>query len=156
MVDKLIRTIKALSLKRKSEGSIGFLTTEEENRWYNVAADEKVLDGLLETTLQKGNVIEFEIENGFPKNFTLKEKAPEKQDGSFTEDMITFEELLADAHEKFEEGFTIKTQMIENDWEKQRAIFKATIEITTEGNVYTYEAYGDATQDNCGEMVKKH
>lgn len=165
MADKLIRTIKAVSLKykdnvdAKGEGSIGFLTEEEENHWYNVKAKPEALNGILETVIGRGNVIEFEMENGFPKNFTLKEKAKEKE-GSFTDDLTSFEDLLADAHKKFEDRMSIKTEMIQNDWEKQRAIFKATIEIFPEDSTIefkqTFEAYGDATQDNCGEMVKKH
>ena len=151
MADKLIRTIKAISVKKKAEGSIGFLTKEQDNYWYNIAADEKALDVLLESIIQKGNVVEFEVENGFPINFTLKEKAT-KQDGNFSDDLTTFEELLNDAHEKFGD-ITIKTHLVENDWEKQRAIFKALIQVA-EGSMY--EAYGDATQENCGEMVKKH
>jgi hypothetical protein len=158
MADKLIRTIKAISLKykdnvdAKGEGSIGFLTEEEENHWYNIKAKPEALNGILETVIGKGNVIEFEIENGFPKNFTLKEKATEKQ-GDFTDDLVSFEDLLDDAHTKFDGDFSIKTEMIQNDWEKQRAIFKATVEVLGKG---TYTGYGDATQDNCGEMVKKH
>jgi hypothetical protein len=158
MVDKLIRTIKAVSLKykdsvdAKGEGSIGFLTEEEENRWYNIKTKPEALNGLLESVIGKGNVIEFEVENGFPKNFTLKEKAAEKQ-GDFTDDLVSFEDLLNDAHTKFDGNFSVKTEMIQNDWEKQRAIFKATVEVLGIGS---YDAYGDATQDNCGEMVKKH
>ena len=163
MVDKLIRTIKAVSLKykdsvnSKGEGSIGFLTEEEENHWYNVMAKPETLNKILETVIGKGNLIEFEVENGFPKNFILKSKAPER-DG-FSDDMTTFKDLLADAHNKFD-WISIKTEMIQNDWEKQRAIFKATIETLdnkeSKEMIQSFQAYGDATQDNCGEMVKKH
>jgi hypothetical protein len=158
MADRLLRTIKAVSLKfkdsvdSKGEGSIGFLTEEEENRWYNVKAKPEVLNGILETVIGKGNVIEFEIENGFPKNFTLKEKAAEKQ-GDFTDDMTTFEDLLNDAHTKFDGNISIRTELIHNDWEKKQAIVKATVEIIGTG---VYQAYGDATQENCGQMVQKH
>ena len=151
MADKLIRTIKAISIKNKSQGNIGFLTDEEENHWYNITTDVKVLDELLGSIIQKGNMVEFEVENGFPKNFVLKSKAQEQ--GSFTDDMTTFEDLLADAHKKFDGNFSIRTEMIQNDWDKQRAIFKATVNALGKGE---YTAYGDATQDNCGDMVKKH
>jgi hypothetical protein len=75
--------------------------------------------------------------------------------------MTTFEDLLNDAHTKFELGFSIRTQMIENDWEKQRAIFKAIVIVKDKTELEEpfekiYEAYGDATQENCGDMVKKH
>ena len=161
MADKLVRTIKAISVKQKAEGKIGFLTTEEENHWYNVTADEKALDGLLETTIQKGNVVEFEVENGFPKNFTLKEKAKEGSSG--VDDMTTFEDLLTIAHEKFGEVFSIKFEFAKDgnnnpilDMEKKYAVIKAIFEIVEDGNVRVFEAHGDATQENCGDMVKKH
>jgi len=175
MPDKLIRTIKAVSVKNKDNGSIGFLTNEEENHWYNVNGDAKDLDVLLANIIQKGNSVEFEVENGVPKNFVVKEKA--EQQGSFTDDLTSFEDLLNNAHEKFEDCMSISTELIENDWEKQRAIFKAKVEIFANdeqaekyqiGELSTetknpvrlklaeFTAYGDATQDNCGEMVKKH
>jgi hypothetical protein len=153
-MDKLIRTIKAVSLKKKDEGSIGFLT-KEEDRWFNMAGDPSVLEEWLKTTIKKGNTIEFDIENGFVNNLILKEKAKEE---SF-DDLITFEDLLNDAHEKFD-WMSIKTELIENDWENKRAIFKATVTTCMDGEMddfkQTFEAYGDATQENCGEMVKKH
>lgn len=162
MADKLIRTIKAVSVKNKSNGSIGFLTEEQDNTWFNINAEEKVLDEMLKETIQKGNVIEFEMENGVPKNFTLKETA--KKEGSFQDDLTSFEDLLANAHKKFKRNFSITTELIENDWQNQRAIFKASVIIVgteeleegEEASKRTFEAYGDATQDNVGDMVKKH
>lgn len=164
MTDRLIRTIKAISKGKLADGSIGFITAEESDKWYNTKDEPEVLQDLIDSVIQKGNTIEFEMSNGFAINFTLKEKAKESSQGNFADDLTTFEDLLNDAHDKFKGNFSIKTEMIENDWEKQRAIFKATIEILkneyTEDGVETtktvYEAYGDATQDNCGEMVKKH
>lgn len=153
MSEKEKRTIKALSIKKKAEGSIGFITTEEENRWFNVHGEEPALDELLKTVLQKGNIIEFDLEMGLPKNITVVGKA-EKQETSG--DMITFEELLADAHKKFEGGFTIKTELISHDAEKKQAVFKAIVEISTEGNCYEHHAHGDADQANCGDQIKQH
>ncbi len=156
MTEKLIRTIKAISVKKKTEGNIGFLT-EEEDKWFNVTADEKVLDDLLSTIIQKGNVIEFEVINGFAGEFKLNEKAPEKAQtkSNFSDDLTSFEDLLNDAHNKFE-NFSIHTQLIENDWENKRAIFKALIYIKEKETEKRYEAYGDATQDNIGQMIKIH
>lgn len=151
MADRLIRTIKAVSKGKLDEGSIGFITKEEENKWYNTVGEPEALQTLMDTIIQKGNSIEFEMAGGFATKFAIKEKAQE-QEGSFPDDMTTFEDLLNDAHTKFED-FTIKTQMIENDWEKQRAIFKATV---MTGTMNIYEAHGDATQENCGAMVKIH
>jgi len=166
MADKLIRTIKAVSVKNKSNGSIGFLTQEQENVWFNVQGEEKVLDEMLEKIIRKGNVVEFEMNNGIPGNFVLKEES--KKSDFNADDLTSFEDLLADAHTKFD-WMSIKTELIENDWEKQRAIFKATVQVCMEGEEthesddagelafkQTFEAYGDATQENVGDMVKKH
>jgi len=174
-MDKMIGTIKALSLKRKSEGSLGFMLKEKDGTWFNVLAEEKVLDGLLETVLGKGNSIGFDLDMGVPKNFILKEKAKESEGGM--DDLTTFEELLEDAHTKFEDRFSITTELINHDWEKQRALFKATIKVyadealtekyslgdlAVENNepvrlvIATFEGHGDADQTNCGDLVKKH
>lgn len=173
MADKLIRTIKAISVKQKSEGKIGFLTEEDPN-WYNVIADESVLDELLKDVISKGNLIEFETENGVHKNFALKEKAKESK--SFSDDMVNIEELLDKAHEKFKDNFSIRTQIIEVDWEKKIALAKARVivyasedqvkkfkigEVSEESKIprrmiiAEFDGYGDATQDNCGDLVKK-
>lgn len=157
--ERLTRTIKALSLKRKPEGSIGFMTVEEDGRWYNVHAEEAALDEMLNIALQKGNKIEFGLALGIPTNITLIEKAKAQSKGNAEgglDDMTTFEELLDDAHKKFEGNFTIKTELISHDAEKKAAVFKAIVEITDEGSCYEYQAHGDADQSNTGEMVKIH
>lgn len=148
----MIRTIKAVSIKKKAEGKIGFLTEEEEGRWFNVKAEESALDELLKNVIQKGNTVEFEMEKGIPKNFSLKKKG----NTEVSEDLTSFEDLLADAHSKFEQGFSVRTDMIQVDWEKKNALFKATVEVIDGEGDLIYQAYGDATQENCGEMVKKH
>jgi hypothetical protein len=168
MADKLIRTIKAVSKGKLADGKIGFITAEEADKWYNTSGEPEALQGLMDTVIQKGNTIEFEM-NGFNAvNFVLKEKAKQSEKGSFTDDMTSFEDLLNDAHDKFD-WMSIKTEMIENDWEKKRAIFKATVQTCLNNETthvsdddeevmfkQTFEAYGDATQENCGDMVKIH
>ncbi len=159
MTDKLTRTIKAISVKKKAEGEIGFLTIEEE-KWYNIKADEKVLDGVLEKTIKKGNKVEFELKNGFAENFKVLEEA--KSSGKWEDDMVTFEDLLTKAH-GLKVPFSIKTKMLEFDLEKKFALFKARIIIgsTEIGKVKTeevvFEGHGDATADNVtGEFIKPH
>jgi hypothetical protein len=152
MADQLIRTIKAISMKEIGNGKIGFLT-EEEIKWYNVLNEPKILQGLLDTIIQKGNLIQFEDNAVILGNFVIKEKAKnEKFDKSNgTEDMMTFEELLRIGHEQ---GIIrIQTKMIQINEEKKSAIFKAQIKMKNES---IYEAYGDANQENCGSMVKMH
>jgi len=89
-------------------------------------------------------------------------EAPKKgsqPSGNFAEDLIKFEDLLSEAHKKFKGNFSIQTKLIEVDWEKKHALVKARVLVPfnrseTEGTMY--EAYGDATQDNCGTLVNKH
>lgn len=176
MADKLIRKIKAVSVKQKNEGKIGFLVekgADWEESWYNVLAEESVLDTLLKEIISKGNLIEFETENGIHKNFTLKEKSKESK---FSDDMVNIEDLLDKAHEKFKDNFSIKTEMISVDWEKKNALVKAKVivyaneeqvkkfqigdrseesRISKRMIIAEFDGYGDATQDNCGELVKK-
>jgi len=149
-MERITRTIKAISKGRLSEGSIGFMTIETPDHWYNMQGDPSVLEEWLKTTIQKGNSIEFELIAGFVDNLKLISKAKEQ---SFTDDLISFEDLLAEAHKKFDGTFSIRTELIHNDWEKKQALVKATIEIVGVGE---FTAYGDATQENCGDMVKKH
>lgn len=159
-MDKLVRTIKAVSIRSKAEGSIGFLTMEEENRWYNIKADEPALDEMLKTMIGKGNVIEFEVENGFPRNFVLKSAATKKEEGNWADDMTSFEELLDDAHIKFKDNFSIQTEMIPGslDYAQKRVVFKATVSIgglvNDEESQY-FEGHGDS-EGIQSEMIKPH
>ncbi len=174
MTDRLIRTIKAISVKKKSEGEIGFLTIEEEHVWYNIRADEKILDGVLEKIIKKGNKVEFEMESGNAVNFKIVEEAKSSNGGD--DDMVDFEQLLSKAH-ALKVPFSITTQCLKIDWEKKTAFFKAKISVYATDEQYKkyvigdlseeskhpvrmllaeFEGHGDATEDNCGDLVKKH
>jgi len=121
--------------------------------FYNKYSSEEELKEHLKL-LKKGYEVELTLDER--KGIKTIEVISDKVEEKGFDDLTTFEELLEDAHTKFGD-FTIKTEMVENDWEKQRAIFKATVDIiSNDGGSYEYQAYGDATQDNCGEMVKKH
>ncbi len=164
MTDKLIRTIKAISVKKKAEGEIGFLTYEEEHKWYNIKAEEKVLDAVLAgSTIKKGNKVEFELDNGFAVNFKIVEKAKESSTkGKWEDEMVTFEDLLTKAHD-LKAQFSIKTEMLAIDLEKKYALFKARV-IVSNGEIIdnerafnVFEGHGDATNDNVkGEHIKPH
>ncbi len=156
MTERLTRTIKAISVKKKSEGEIGFM--DENEKWYNVKADESALDGMLKDFIVKGNKIEFEYDMGIPTNFKVLEKAKK-----FEDDMVTFEDLLTKAHE-LKESFSIKTKMLKLDVEKKFALFKARVivgKISKVGEVMVeqrvFEGHGDATSENVtGEFIKPH
>lgn len=167
MVDKLIRTIKAISVRKKEEGSIGFLTLEEENHWFNMNGDPSVLDEWLKSTIQKGNLVEFEMENGFVTNLKLKQKAPEKEEGNWADDMTNFEDLLTAAHEKAKkEGklFSIETKIVQDgdgklliDYANKRALFQSeiTIEDIKTGKCEHFTGHGDA-EGISSESIKPH
>jgi methylthioribose-1-phosphate isomerase len=47
--------------------------------------------------------------------------------------------------------------MVAHDPANKDAVFKSVIDvINKDGNVQVFHAYGDASQENCAELVKKH
>ncbi len=158
----LKRKVKALSLKRLEEGSIGFMTVEEDRVWFNVLGDPEVLKEIVKNVVAKGNTVEFEFNNGVVGNLKLIEAAPEKE--GF--EMTTFEDLLTVAHEIFDQGFEIKTEMISVDYEKSQALFKAWViipqmEVEIKGGKSIFVArrvfmgHGDA-QGITNDKIKLH
>ena len=76
--------------------------------------------------------------------------------------MVTFEDLLNNAHKN---GLieSIHTEMIQLDWDKHRALFRATV--TMQGSSIgigkpmskIFQAYGDATDENIQSgTIKPH
>lgn len=134
------------------------LSIKVNGKFYNFHEPEEKLNKLA-TTLKKGFEVKLECDlNIIKKIEVVSDKVEEKSEGGI-DDLTTFEELLEDAHKKFvtdKENMSIETEMIENDWEKQRAIFKAKVTISDGSLARVFEAYGDATQDNVGSLVKKH
>ena len=157
-MDKLIRTLKAISVKRLEDGEIGFLTTEpgEETKWYNVKAPVDALDILLRDTIVKGNTIEFEVEKGILSNFTLKAKGSPQKSGdkkNWAENIVNLDQLLDSAHAQ---GIiSIITELVSIDYEKHRAVFKANVtgwlpeiekdkKILVEKRIGTFTGVGDS------------
>lgn len=178
-MSKLIRTIKAISVKKLDEGSIGFLT-EEEDKWYNLNGDPEFLNATLETTIVKGNEIEFEFDsfNRIVSDLKLVGKTEKKEwkqkPKKNNEDINNLDSLLKSAHEK---GLiSINTEVVHIDYQSKTAVFKAIVtgivkkktfkinlaekvveqmEVIEEEVIGTFTAYGDATQDNVtGEIAK--
>lgn len=141
---------KIIVIEAVSKSNFGIKTAE---CWYNLnkkaddttkEAAKKIID-----TLGKGDQVELTLvlgSNDFLK-VELKKKGENKWD-----DLVKFDELLADAHKK---GLNrIDTDVIEINLEKKYALFKCTVE-DKNGNVF--DAHGDATGDNIdSEKVKKH
>lgn len=144
-------TIKAVSIKRIEEGSIGYLIEEDPNSWRNINASPEVLKKLIETTFQKGNQIKIYHSDDEDDRYELVSKA-EKEEKKEELDLIDFETLLNDAHDKFKD-FSVTSTAIEIDRQNKYALFKVQVKIGE--NVY--EAHGDSTADNIsGQFVKPH
>ncbi len=148
-MEKITGKIKAISVKKKAEGEIGVLI--EDQKWHNVHAEESVLNEMLKTIIQKGNIISFDFQNGLCTNFTLIEKSKD-EDG----DLLSLDDLLKSAHEKFGDNLNIKTKLISHDPKEKSAVFKARVIIADGSLERDFDGHGDADQNNCGEMVKKH
>jgi len=152
--------IQAVAPIKSYEGNLqmGFRMVE---KWFNIKATQGVLAELKETTIKKGYHISFDVVEGFVTNIQLESSPPpaEKSEnrmnkkGKWEDDIITFEELLNNVHKKEYGLKSIKTEMLEHNSEKKFAVFKATITIKG-GKEFT--GHGEATQENCGEMIKKH
>ena len=155
-METLKRKIKALSVGRLAEGSIGFITAEDEGKWYNVAGDKVILEELMKNVVAKGNTIEFEFNNGIVGSIKLIEKAKETDKKNWTEDMTNFEDLLNAAHKEFGGKLNIKTELISVDYEKKRAMFSACVSVEYgPGETRVFTGHGDA-EGIGSEMIKPH
>lgn len=152
MQEKLIRTIKAVSLKKLEEGSIGFLTVEEE-RWYNAMNEPEVLKSLTTEFIVKGNVIEFEIINGIPSNFRVIEKAKKQEkSGNFRDDMVDLEKLLDAGHKQGIKSVQIIKQDVQFGTDKNPIQAITQYRLTMKDECF-FEATGDADKSNCTDMT---
>ena len=153
-MEKIERKVKALSLGRIEEGSIGFLTTDpdEDGLWRNIAGETEVLKTMAKDVLAKGNRIQFEYNNGVVGSITLIEKA-KKEEGNWADDMTNFEDLLNAAHKKFKDRMNIKTELISMDYESKQALFSACVSLEDweknednmlERRIRVFTGHGDA------------
>lgn len=129
--------------------TLGFMVNDI---WYNASGTKETLEETKKTHLVKGNEVEFEVENGLPVNLKVTKEAPKESD----DDMVNLDALLSQAHKSFGKNLEIKTKMISVDYEKKRALFKARVIIMAKDQEQHFEGHGDADQENCAEMVKKH
>ena len=150
----LNRKVKALSIGRIDEGSIGFLTEEDEGKWYNLFGEKEALEEMIKNVVAKGSIVEFEFNNNVVGSLKLIEKAPEKK--GFGDDMTNFEDLLADAHKKFGTKLNIETEMISMDYIEKQAVFRAEVSIEYDNDkIEIFSAHGDA-EGIGSEMIKPH
>ena len=153
--------INSVSGPRDFKGvmQVGFTLEQDKKVWYNVTGEEQLLKELEKSIILKGAEINFEYNEKTKKVGEINvDKMPEKKEGSWAEDMTNFEDLLSAAHEKFKGTLEIRTEILQDgngspmiDFEKKRAVFKATV--TADGNLF--EGHGETTAENIsGETAK--
>ena len=128
-------------------------------KWYNIEAEEGTLKAFMETSIKRGNEIEFQAEKNIVKQvirFDAVKEEKEKEEG-WEDEIVNFESLLNAAHKK-NENFSIETEMLTIDMEKSYALFKAVITVNKdEREIKRFEAHGDTTDKNIsGEYIKPH
>lgn len=155
--------ILAVSGPREFEGTmqIGFTLAENNSKWYNIPGDEKELEGVKKAIIKKGAMVRFGYDEKKKEINELKlVSGPEKSEGNWSDDMTNFEDLLSAAHKNFGERFEIRTKLLEVDFDKKRALFKAQVKVWSETNPdlsQVFVAHGDATDENVsGSKIKPH
>ena len=160
----LNRKVKALSLGRIEEGSIGFMTEEDEGKWYNLFGEKEALEVISKNVIAKGNVIEFEFNNNVVGSLKLIEKAPEKK--GFGDDMTNYGDLLTAAHKKAKEDgiyLSIESRPQKKDgnpmvdFEKKTALYEATLTVRNkEGNILQVIVDTGDAEGIGSDMIKPH
>lgn len=139
--------------------------------WLNANGTEDSLKELRNTILKKGNVIEFEADKGHISNILLiegnidnnssdevkglkiGEEEIEHKSEKWQDEMVSFEDLLNDAHKKSEGKLSIESHAINIDFEKREAVFKAIVHF----GEFKFEAHGDATMENiANDYIRPH
>ena len=162
-MELLKRKIEGVNPKRVEEGTIGFIA---EDKWFNVSGETEALKIILEKIVAKGNVVEFEYNNGVVGNITLLEKAPESEK-NWHDDMTNYGDLLTAAHKKAKEDgiyLSIESRPQKNadgsvmvDFEKKTALYEATLTIRNkEGNIIQVIVDTGDAEGISSEMIKPH
>ena len=152
---KIKGKITAVSGPREHEGKlqVGFVI---DSKWYNVVGEKEALEEIKKLQLIKGNEVEFDLDNGLPKNLKVLKEAS-KDEKKWEDDIVSFETLLTKAH-NLKKSFSIKTEMLQLDLEKKFALFKAKVivEVDSEHDM-VFEGHGDSTSENVtGDFIKPH
>lgn len=133
--------------------------------FYNLYATPEKLEKIAKT-LKKGFEVKLtvtanKIEELEVLNDKIEEKIENKKaSGNWADDMTNFEDLLKNAHEKFKDKISITTEMLQVDFEKKTAVFKACVIIDFIDSANPelcrkFEAHGDA-QGIGSDMIKPH
>ena len=155
-------TINSVSGPRDFNGTmqIGFTLKDEPAKWYNIPGEEEVLNELKKKVIQRGAEISFEDDGKTITELKLESPPKENKEGNWADEMTNFKDLLSAAHEKFKDGFNIRTNMKSVDFEKKTALFKARVTVFPGKDMLKpqhFEAHGDATSDNVkSELIRPH
>jgi len=136
---------------------IGF-RIDSEVRFFNIQKSKEDLESLKTAMLHKGAIIEFDMVDDYVATLTKTgmgtPKSTKKE--NWAEDMVSFEVLLKDAHDK-KEDFSIRTEMLQVDFDKKTALFKATIEVMRQDVIIRFEGHGDASMESVSsDNIKPH
>ncbi len=147
---KISGKIEATSVIKEYQGQLqtGF---KIKNKWYNIQGTEEQLNEMKKTIIKKGNEIEFDADNNTAKDIKIiSESSNTSNTKNWQDDIVNFETLLDEAYKG---GLAkIETEKIEVDLENKYALIKARVS----GKNGTFEAHGDATSENIGEVIKPH
>ncbi|RLI67090.1 hypothetical protein DRO91_10715 [Candidatus Heimdallarchaeota archaeon] len=160
------------------EGTIKWISKSDKNNSFNLKGSEevervwyKVLGADVENFVKMGDEVGFEyVLEGANRSVIAQEikvfasKAQPNQSttpdpgAKWQDEMVKFEDLLTQVHQICEQkkwGLNIHTELIDKDMKEKWAVCRATV--TLEGT-YTqiFQGTGDATQENCGGMIKPH
>jgi len=168
----LNKKIEGVNPKRVEEGTIGFIS---EDKWYNVAGEPEALKELLKDVVSKGNVVEFEYNNGVIGSIKLIEKAPEqKSDGQYQtkkvmardaeydavyvnikgKEYIVYDSLIKIANQAGLKSFEILED--NSNEEMTKACIKVRAHVEIDGAMRYFDGIGTSTPDNTNTMTSDH
>lgn len=152
------KTIKAVSLGRIEDGSIGFMPTDE-NKWYNVTGDKEQLETLVKNVVAKGNTIEFEYNNSVVGSLKLIAKAKESNSDMIKisgKNYMLYTGLLKKAHEKKESfSMEITESWVNNDMTMAWCKVRLTA-WEDEQSHQVFDGFGSSTPKNASAIGSSH
>ena len=135
-----------------------------QKRWYNykgTKSREEMKNKI--KNLNKGDLLEVELSPESNEqdmkyvDFTVKEASsiPKSTEShNYKDEYIGFEELFKQMHDLTEGEYSIITEILDHDREKNFCLVKATIK--GKGEFKVIEAHGDASPDNVSSSIRPH
>ena len=153
-MDKIKDVVNSVSSPKEWMGKlqIGFTLKSDPKKWYNLAGEEKELIQITKHIVSKGNLIEFDIDQGNITNLTMKEKAKEEEK-NWVDSMVNLEKLLDAAHTKGLQRVEIIKR--ETKFDEKNIPIQSTSEVRVtmkDGSIF--EGTGDADTNNTTDMTE--